>query len=39
MALADAVGNKVEAAYLRGDLLEKRGQLMRNWASFMSQMR
>lgn len=34
MALAHAVGNKVEAAYWRGDLLEKRVQLMRDWAMF-----
>lgn len=32
MALAHAVGNKVEAAYRRGDLPEKRVQLMRDWA-------
>lgn len=34
MALAHAVGNKVEAAYRRGDLLEKRVQLMKDWAGF-----
>jgi hypothetical protein len=28
MALAHAVGNKVEAAYRRGDLFEKRRELM-----------
>ena len=33
MALAHAVGDKVEAAYRRGDLLEKRLQLMRDWAT------
>lgn len=32
MALAHAVGNKVEAAYRRGDMLEKRVQLMKDWA-------
>ena len=32
MALAHAVGNKVEVAYRRGDLLEKRTQLMSDWA-------
>jgi hypothetical protein len=37
MALAHAVGNKVEAAYRRGDLLEKRVQLMRDWSSIMEQ--
>ena len=36
MALAHAVGNKVEAAYRRGDLLEKRVQLMDDWAAFAS---
>lgn len=34
MALAHAVGNKVEAAYRRGDLLEKRVLLMKDWAAF-----
>jgi integrase len=34
MALAHAVGNKVEAAYRRGDLFEKRRQLMDAWARF-----
>jgi integrase len=34
MALAHAVGNKVEAAYRRGDLFEKRRQLMADWATF-----
>jgi integrase len=32
-ALAHAVGNKVEAAYRRGDLFEKRRELMEAWAS------
>ena len=36
MALAHAVGDKVEAAYRRGDLLAKRVQLMRDWASYLS---
>ncbi|WP_374122383.1 tyrosine-type recombinase/integrase [Variovorax boronicumulans] len=36
MALAHAVGNKVEAAYRRGDLLEKRVQLMSDWAALSS---
>jgi integrase len=35
MALAHAVGNKVEEAYRRGGLLEKRRQLMDAWASFV----
>jgi integrase len=34
MALAHAVGDKVEAAYRRGDLFEKRRRLMADWASF-----
>ena len=34
MALAHAVGNKVEAAYRRGDLSEKRRRLMDQWAEF-----
>lgn len=33
MALAHAIGDKVEAAYRRGDLFEKRRQLMEAWAS------
>ena len=34
MALAHAVGDKVEAAYRRGDLFQKRRQLMDAWARF-----
>ena len=34
MALAHAVENKVEAAYRRGDLFDKRLQLMEAWARF-----
>jgi integrase len=33
-ALAHAIGSKVEAAYRRGDLLEKRRPLMNDWAKF-----
>jgi integrase len=36
MALALAVGNKVEAAYRRGDLFEKRRRLMQDWADYCS---
>jgi len=36
MALAHAVGDKVEAAYRRGDLFEKRRKLMEAWATFCS---
>jgi integrase len=32
MALAHRVGNRVEAAYWRGDLFEKRRRLMASWA-------
>jgi len=34
MALSHAVSNKVEAAYRRGDLLEKRKSLMEDWATY-----
>jgi integrase len=34
MALAHSIGNKVEAAYRRGDLFEKRRRLMTEWAEF-----
>jgi hypothetical protein len=34
MALAHAVGDKVEAAYRRGDLFEKRRRLMADWAAY-----
>ena len=35
MALAHAVGNAVEQAYLRSDLLDRRRELMEDWASFL----
>ena len=35
-ALAHAVGDKVEAAYRRGDLFKKRRALMEDWAKFCS---
>ncbi|UWU20920.1 tyrosine-type recombinase/integrase [Rhizobium sp. CB3060] len=35
MALAHTIENKVEAAYRRGDLLEKRRELMAAWSSFL----
>lgn len=34
MALAHTVGSKVEAAYRRGDMFEKRRELMMDWAVF-----
>lgn len=36
MALAHTISNKVEAAYRRGDLLEKRQILMREWSLYCS---
>lgn len=37
MALAHAIGNKVEEAYRRGDLFEKRRKLMIDWAVYCDQ--
>jgi integrase len=37
MALAHAVGSKVEAAYRRGDLFEKRARLMAAWSEYCAQ--
>jgi integrase len=34
MALAHTVGNRVEAAYNRSDLFDRRRRLMRDWAKF-----
>jgi integrase len=34
MALAHTIGNKVERAYRRGNLMEPRRRLMNDWASF-----
>jgi hypothetical protein len=34
MALAHTIESKVEAAYRRGDLFQKRRQLMEAWARF-----
>lgn len=39
MALAHSVGNKVEAAYRRGDLLAKRVALMSDWMNYLDQKR
>jgi integrase len=36
MALAHAVGDKVEAAYRRGDMFERRRRMMAEWATFCS---
>jgi integrase len=35
MAPAHAIENEVEAAYRRGDVFDKRRELMNNWASFL----
>jgi integrase len=37
MALAHAIGDKVEAAYRRGDLFLKRKAMMKDWAAFCSE--
>ena len=34
--LAHVIGNKVEAAYQRGDLFQKRRRLMSEWATYCS---
>jgi integrase len=39
MALAHAIGDKVEAAYRRGDLFEKRRLMMRDWGRFSIQVK
>ncbi len=36
MALAHVIANKAEAAYRRGDLLERRRELMEAWAAFLA---
>ena len=36
MALAHTIKNKVESAYRRGDMLEKRAKLMQQWAQFLA---
>ena len=35
MALAHNVGDQVEKAYRRGELLEKRANLMNDWAKYV----
>ena len=37
-ALAHAIRNEVEAAYRRGDLLDKRRQLLRAWEGYVAQL-
>ena len=36
MALAHTIENKVEAAYRRGDLLDKRREMMSAWQNYMT---
>jgi integrase len=36
MALAHAIGNQTEAAYRRGDLFEKRRNMMDDWSKFLN---
>ncbi len=36
MALAHTLSNEVEAAYRRGDMLEKRAAMMKAWAKFLA---
>ena len=38
-ALAHVVQSKVEAAYARSDLFERRRQLMDDWADYVSRIR
>jgi integrase len=38
MALAHTIGDKVEAAYRRGDLMKKRAAMMQAWANFVRTM-
>ena len=39
MALAHAIESKVERAYRRGDLLDKRRRLMQDWAAYCASSR
>ncbi len=39
MALAHAIGDKVEAAYRRGDMLLKRFRMMNDWAAYCGKVR
>lgn len=36
MALAHTIENKVEAAYRRGDLFEKRRAMMQEWVNYVA---
>jgi integrase len=35
MALAHTIGNKVEAAYRRGDMIDRRRKLMDEWDKYL----
>lgn len=39
MALAHSIGDKVEAAYRRGDMLQKRLRMMQDWATYCETVR
>ena len=39
MALAHAIENRVEAAYRRGDLIEKRRKMMQVWIEYVYRLR
>ncbi len=39
MALAHTIGDKVEAAYRRGDLFQKRRKMMNAWADYCGTVR
>jgi integrase len=39
MALAHSIGDKVEAAYRRGDMLKKRFRMMNDWAKYCATVR
>jgi hypothetical protein len=39
MALAHVIENKVEAAYRRGDLFDKRRKMMQEWADYLDQLK
>jgi integrase len=39
MALAHSIGDKVEAAYRRGDMLKKRFRMMNEWAKYCGTVR
>ena len=39
MALAHVIENKVEAAYRRGDLFDKRRKMMQEWADYLEKLK